>query len=269
MLPYRRVAAFHRCCYCVASRRKDQLKKEKRAEELKKKRKAATLSFAVDDLEGDVEEAPTPVKGKTAADDESLLRDVDGAGPSSKRVVLGGGGAGATAKAGDGGNDGGDAGPAAGAGAGAGAGASAAVGAGSAPKKSKFGKDPTVETSFLPDQEREMREHELREQLKREWIEKQEKVKRERLNVTYSYWDGSGHRREITVPKGTTIGKFLEWIRQDMMDEFPELKSVSSENLLYVKEDLIIPHVSRVRLPPSSRRRRLVAVVTYCAALPS
>ncbi len=63
------------------------------------------------------------------------------------------------------------------------------------------------------------------------------------LEITYSYWDGSGHRRTIEVPKGTTIGKFLEWVRQDLVTEFPELRSVSSDNLLYIKEDLIIPQV--------------------------
>jgi protein FAM50 len=95
----------------------------------------------------------------------------------------------------------------------------------------------------------------------------------EEVAVTYSYWDGSGHRREITVrpqscgrprrqchhesdvgwfpiaaqiPKKTTIGKYLELIKQQLVSEFAELRGVSSDNLLYVKEDLIIPHV-RVR----------------------
>jgi hypothetical protein len=35
----------------------------------------------------------------------------------------------------------------------------------------------------------------------------QERIKGEKLEVTYSYWDGSGHRRTITVTKGQTIGK--------------------------------------------------------------
>lgn len=69
-------------------------------------------------------------------------------------------------------------------------------------KKSRFGKDPTVETSFLPDKDREIKERAQREQLKQEWLAKQERIKKERLNVTYSYWDGSGHRREIIIPKG-------------------------------------------------------------------
>lgn len=67
-------------------------------------------------------------------------------------------------------------------------------------------------------------------------------------------------------PAGTTIGKFLEWVRQDMMDEFPELKAVSAENLLYIKEDLIIPHVrffcpsacSPIPIPSTQDTRQIV-----------
>lgn len=139
----------------------------------------------------------------------------------------------------------------------------------------------------------------------------------ERLEVTYSYWDGSGHRREIVLNKGITVGelhlcglvfkhiyatvelcrtskqhpfryihwilplhvaaiivcsvaghslrlpcnrftthacpapsagKFLEMVRQQLSQDFSEMRSVSSENLLYIKEDLIIPHVRRSAL---------------------
>lgn len=66
----------------------------------------------------------------------------------------------------------------------------------------------------------------------------------EMLEVTYSYWDGSGHRRAIRVKKGTTIGRFLELVKQQILPEFPEIRLVSSDSLLYVKEDLIIPHVT-------------------------
>lgn len=38
--------------------------------------------------------------------------------------------------------------------------------------------------------------------------------------------------------------QFLEKVRQQLCKEFPELKQVSTESLMYVKEDLIIPHVS-------------------------
>lgn len=127
------------------------------------------------------------------------------------------------------------------AGAGAGAGAGGSEKAVKPPARKKIRKDPTVQTDFLPDREREAAELALREKLKKEWTEKQEEEKKQLLEITYSYWDGSGHRRDIEVPKGTTIGKFLEYVRQDLMNEFPELRSVSADNLLYIKEDLIIP----------------------------
>ncbi|TMW63196.1 hypothetical protein Poli38472_002137 [Pythium oligandrum] len=108
-------------------------------------------------------------------------------------------------------------------------------------KKPKIMKDPTVETDFLPDKERERQEEEERKRLRLEWEQEQERIKNENVTVTYSYWDGSGHRREITIPKKTTISKFLDLVRQQLVTEFTELRGVSSDNLIYVKEDLIIP----------------------------
>lgn len=43
------------------------------------------------------------------------------------------------------------------------------------------------------------------------------------------------------MPKGTTIGKFLEAVRNDLVKDFVELKSVAADALMYIKEDLIIP----------------------------
>lgn len=111
------------------------------------------------------------------------------------------------------------------------------------PKKKKpLLKNPEVETSFLPDPEREREEMELREKLKQEWLAEQERIKEEILEVTYSYWDGSGHRREIKLKKGTSIGKFLEQVKQQLSQEFSDIRAISPDDLMYIKEDLIIPH---------------------------
>ena len=40
--------------------------------------------------------------------------------------------------------------------------------------------------------------------------------------------------------KGDNIGQFLEKCRA----QFPELRGTSVDNMMYIKEDLIIPHVS-------------------------
>ncbi|KAK6253806.1 hypothetical protein QUC31_015526 [Theobroma cacao] len=108
--------------------------------------------------------------------------------------------------------------------------------------RGKFGKDPTVETSFLPDSEREAEEQAERERLRKQWLREQEQIKNEPLEITYSYWDGAGHRRVIQVRKGDTIGEFLRAVQQQLAPEFREIRTTSVENLLYVKEDLIIPH---------------------------
>ncbi|KAJ1309886.1 hypothetical protein OPQ81_006648 [Rhizoctonia solani] len=85
-------------------------------------------------------------------------------------------------------------------------------------KRNKVNKNPAVDTSFLPDREREEQERRIREELRQEWIRKQEELKQEDIEVTYSYWDGSGHRKSVMCKKGDDIATFLE------------------------KEDLIIPH---------------------------
>ena len=102
-------------------------------------------------------------------------------------------------------------------------------------------KNPNVDTSFLPDRQREEQMRAERQRLKNEWITKQTAIKEELLQITYSYWDGSGHRRNVTCKKGDTIAGFLELVRKDLVKEFKEMKSVNSDALLYVKEDLIIP----------------------------
>lgn len=128
-------------------------------------------------------------------------------------------------------------------------------------KKVRLMKNPSVDTSFLPDREREEEERRIREQLRQEWIKRQEETKKEEIEIVYSWWDGSGHRKAVKVElsmwlnfllktaanisvffkclKGDNIGMFLEKCRQ----QIPELRGISVDNMMYVKEDLIIPHV--------------------------
>lgn len=66
----------------------------------------------------------------------------------------------------------------------------------------KIRKNPDVDTSFLPDREREEEENKLREELRQEWARKQNALKEEEIEITFSYWDGSGHRRNVIMKKG-------------------------------------------------------------------
>ncbi|KAL9715298.1 hypothetical protein Ac2012v2_001961 [Leucoagaricus gongylophorus] len=106
-------------------------------------------------------------------------------------------------------------------------------------KRSRSHKNPDVDTSFLPDREREEAERRERERLRLEWLARQDTMKKEDIEITYSYWDGSGHRKSVMCKKGDDIANFLEKCRQ----QFPELRGISVDNLMYIKEDLIIPHV--------------------------
>lgn len=99
-------------------------------------------------------------------------------------------------------------------------------------------KNPTVDTSFLPDRARDEEERRTRETLRQEWLRRQEEIKEEQIEITYSYWDGTGHRKTVACKKGDSIAQFLEKCRL----QFPELKGQSVDNLMYIKEDLIIPH---------------------------
>lgn len=66
-------------------------------------------------------------------------------------------------------------------------------------KRSRLKKNPNVDTSFLPDREREEAERKERERLRVEWLAKQEALKKEEIEIVYSYWDGSGHRKSVMV----------------------------------------------------------------------
>jgi len=107
----------------------------------------------------------------------------------------------------------------------------------------KLSKNPNVNTSYLPDKERDEKDEELRQKFKREWIELQDKIKKEKIEVIFNYWDGSGHRKKLFIEKGKTIGNFLENVKENLSDYFSEFKSVPTDDILYVKSDFIIPHV--------------------------
>lgn len=65
--------------------------------------------------------------------------------------------------------------------------------------KKRFVKNPGVDTSFLPDREREEEDRIQREELRKDWLAQQERLKGEAIEITYSFWDGSGHRKTVEV----------------------------------------------------------------------
>ena len=45
------------------------------------------------------------------------------------------------------------------------------------------------------------------------------------------------------MQKGNSIHEFLQRCLENLRKEFPELRAISVDSLMYIKEDLIIPHV--------------------------
>jgi len=111
-----------------------------------------------------------------------------------------------------------------------------------APKRRRLGKNPDVDTSFLPDRERDQEENRLREELRREWVVAQNAIKNQEISIVYSFWDGSGHRRALSMKKGHSIQQFLRRCLDQLRKSFNELRHVTEDQLMYVKEDLIIPY---------------------------
>jgi len=111
--------------------------------------------------------------------------------------------------------------------------------------------------------EREAEEQAERERLRNEWKQQQSRIKNEPLEITYSYWDGAGHRRVIQVRKGDTIAEFLRAVQQQLASEFREIRTASVENLLYVKEDLIIPHVLIFQYASGGGENKIIVLIQY------
>ncbi|OLL23819.1 FAM50 family protein [Neolecta irregularis DAH-3] len=105
-------------------------------------------------------------------------------------------------------------------------------------KKRIIGKDPGVDTSFLPDNEREELNNLRREQLRKEYLENMVKAKEEEVELHFSYFEGTETPYKLQVRKGDTIRKFLEIIK----DQVPQLNHVRTDDVMLVQGQLIIPH---------------------------
>jgi hypothetical protein len=111
-------------------------------------------------------------------------------------------------------------------------------------KRSRSHKNPDVDTSFLPDREREEAERRERERLRLEWLAKQERMKKEDMEITYSYWDGSGHRKSVEVHiifpfSSPCADVFLISAKKGMMS-LPSSRNVDNSSPSYEAQALII-----------------------------
>lgn len=105
-------------------------------------------------------------------------------------------------------------------------------------KRVKVGKDPSVNTSFLPDRDREEQERTENETKRQEWLKRQEEIKQETVEIQFAYFDGLSHLGSVTVKKGEPVFNFIDRAKQS----FQSIRDVSADKILFAKDDIIIPH---------------------------
>jgi protein FAM50 len=104
-------------------------------------------------------------------------------------------------------------------------------------KRLKLGKDPTVNTSFLPDREREEQERISNQIKEEEWLKKQELAKAETVEIQFAYYDGLSHLGSVTVKKGEPVFNLIDRAKQN----FSDIRNVATDKLMFSKDDIIIP----------------------------
>jgi len=111
-----------------------------------------------------------------------------------------------------------------------------------------LGKDPTVNTEFLPDRAREEEEERERKEIEAEFLARSRRERAESVRITYSYYDGSRRAGgKITCVKGDTVEAFLTKVRHELLKDGErtvqrDMRHCDVSGMMYVKEDLILPH---------------------------
>jgi protein FAM50 len=104
--------------------------------------------------------------------------------------------------------------------------------------RKRMKKDPTVNTSFLPDREREEQDRIRKEKEHEQWLKRQEEMKTETIDIQFAYYDGLSHLESVTVKKGEPVFNLIDRAKQS----FSAIRDIATEKLLFAKDDIIIPH---------------------------
>lgn len=101
-------------------------------------------------------------------------------------------------------------------------------------KLQKFKSNPSVSIEIVPE------ESKLIEEIKKNYKEELKKDGLEKLELSFTYWDGTNVKNSAVVNKVNTIGEFLAVAKEVLKAEYPSLEN--SHALMFVKEDKIVPH---------------------------
>mmetsp|Transcript_15648 Transcript_15648/g.13692 ORF Transcript_15648/g.13692 Transcript_15648/m.13692 type:complete len:219 (+) Transcript_15648:162-818(+) len=109
-------------------------------------------------------------------------------------------------------------------------------------KSQRIMKDPSVNTSFLKDEEKDMVEEIKRKAKVNKLIHKNFETREELIKLKYSYWDGSGVNKEIIVKKGETIRDVIQKCLKRIEKINGSLLGATADTFMMVKADVILPN---------------------------
>ena len=114
------------------------------------------------------------------------------------------------------------------------------------PVKKKFGKDPSAETSFLPDVEREQKQEEEKQKLIEQFMEEQKQIQNEVCEITFAYSEYPNAKRTVRIKKDTDIGSIISKCQAILEKDFKSLENMQSEALMFTKENIVLPKESTI-----------------------
>ena len=101
-------------------------------------------------------------------------------------------------------------------------------------------KNPSIDTTHLPDSGRDAQLELMKQQLQHEWLVKQSELKQSKLTILYSYYDGTSHRHTQQIQYSDTIQLYLHLVKNSIKHKYHELTYKNTE-LLFIKNDTILP----------------------------
>lgn len=108
-------------------------------------------------------------------------------------------------------------------------------------KMARLGPDPSaIAMSQALEIEREMAAKRLEAELEAKRVAEEEAIKKQAIKLNCSFFDGSDRRFILEGFKGDSIAQLLE----KAQTAFPPLKGSLVSSLLFIKENVILPHVS-------------------------
>ncbi|KAM3131424.1 regulation of photomorphogenesis [Paramecium bursaria] len=105
-----------------------------------------------------------------------------------------------------------------------------------------YGKDTTVDTTYLPDMNREKKIEELTKKYQEQYLQEVQNQKASFIDIKFQYWEASSGVKTLRIKKSTTVLEFVELARKEIIRDFGFLREFSPDDLIIVANEMILPH---------------------------